>query len=117
MLSLPTHNRIVLCTTAVDMRKSFDGLSSMVRNAFMMQPLSGDLFVFLNASRSLMKLLWWDAGGFCLLAKRLEQGRFRLPQIPEGAATMEVDHVILAMVFEGVDVRNVKRLKRYVPTL
>lgn len=117
MLNLPAHGRIVLCTSPVDMRKSFDGLSSIVRNSFSMQPLSGDLFVFLNANRSLMKLLWWDTGGFCLLAKRLEQGRFRLPEIHDNASIMEVDRVLLAMIFDGIEVRNVKRLKRYSPPL
>jgi transposase len=117
MLSLPANGRIVLCTTAVDMRKSFDGLSSMVRNAFAMHPLSGDLFVFLNGDRTIMKLLWWDTGGFCLLAKRLEQGRFRLPPRESDSGTMQVDRALLAMIFDGIEVRNVKRLKRYAPTL
>jgi transposase len=99
------------------MRKSFDSLAAMVRNAFSMQPLSGDLFVFLNANRDFMKLLWWDTGGFCILAKRLEQGRFRIPAAPSGGGPIEVDRVVLAMIFDGIEVRNVKRLKRYVPTL
>jgi transposase len=60
-----------------------------------------------------MKLLWWDTGGYCLLAKRLELGRFRLPEFQDGSTTMEVDRVLLAMIFDGVEVRNVKRLKRY----
>lgn len=117
MLNLPANGRIVLCTTAVDMRKSFDGLSAMVRNVFAMQPLSGDLFVFLNTKRDMMKLLWWDTGGFCLLAKRLEQGRFRLPSTQEGSDTIEVDRALLAMIFDGIEVQQLKRLKRYAPAL
>ena len=117
MLSLPANGRIVLCTQAVDMRKSFDGLSALVRNSLSLQPLSGDLFVFLNAKRCLMKLLWWDTGGFCLLAKRLELGRFRLPELPADGNVMHVDRAVLAMVFDGIEVRNVRRLKRYSPPL
>lgn len=117
MLSLPANGRIVLCTNPVDMRKSFDGLTSIVRNAFAMQPLSGDLFIFLNAKRSLMKLLWWDTGGFCLLAKRLELGRFRVPAAPDASGKMTVDRAVLSMIFDGIEVRNIKRLKRYSPTL
>ncbi len=117
MLSLPAHGRIVLCTSAVDMRKSFDGLASIIRNAFSMHPLSGDLFVFLNANRSFMKLLWWDTGGYCLLAKRLEQGRFRLPEVKENQSTIEVDRALLTMIFDGIEVKNMKRLKRYSPSL
>jgi transposase len=117
MLSLSSHGRIILCTDAIDMRKSFDGLSAMVRNVFSMQPLSGDLFVFLNANRTLMKLLWWDTGGFCLLAKRLEQGRFRIPAPNENGGPLQVDRVMLAMIFDGIEIGNVKRLKRYTPPL
>jgi transposase len=117
MLSLPANVRIVLCTDAVDMRKSFDGLASMVRNAFAMQPLSGDLFVFLNAKRDLMKLLWWDTGGFCLLAKRLEQGRFRIPSPSADGKPLQVDRAMLSMIFDGIEISNVKRLKRFAPTL
>jgi len=89
----------------------------MVRNAFAMQPLSGDLFVFLNANRDFMKLLWWDTGGFCILAKRLEQGRFRIPNAPTGGGPIEVDRAVLTMIFDGIEVRNIKRLQRYAPTL
>ncbi|MCP4743452.1 MAG: IS66 family insertion sequence element accessory protein TnpB, partial [Actinomycetales bacterium] len=43
------------------------------------------VFVFHNRRRTALKLLWWDRGGFCLLYKRLEKGRFRLPQFHEEA--------------------------------
>ncbi len=41
--------------------------------------------MFHNRRRTALKLLWWDRGGFCLLYKRLEKGRFRLPQFHEEA--------------------------------
>lgn len=117
MIGLPAASRIHLCTVNVDMRKSFDGLSAMVRNHFFLQPLSGDLFVFLNARRNHMKILWWDTGGFCLLSKRLEQGRFHLPQVEGESAVMSVDRAILSMIFDGIEIKGIKRLKRYRPTL
>lgn len=52
MLSLPAQVRVFLCTGAVDMRKSFDGLSGLVEEVFGGELLSGDLFVFVNRRRS-----------------------------------------------------------------
>ncbi len=58
------------------MRKSFDGLYALTRQALGCDPLSGELFVFINRRGTQMKVLYWDRTGFCVWAKRLEQGRF-----------------------------------------
>lgn len=60
----------------VDMRKGFDGLSALVVGDLGRDPLSGDLFVFVNRMRKRAKVLMWDGTGLCIYAKRLEQGRF-----------------------------------------
>ena len=60
----------------VDMRKSFDGLYALTRRDLGQDPLSGRLFVFINRRATQMKVLYWDRTGFCIWAKRLEQGRF-----------------------------------------
>jgi transposase len=39
-------------------------------------PLSGDCFLFVNATRKRAKVLLWDGTGLCIYAKRLERGRF-----------------------------------------
>jgi len=118
-MQLPLNTRIHLYSESVDMRKSFDGLSAIVRNVFQMQPLSGEMFVFLNHRRDFMKILWWDVGGFCLLLKRLEQGRFKLPEMRLESVNnvLEVDRAVLTMIFDGIEVNQIKRLKRYVPPL
>jgi transposase len=60
----------------VDMRKSYDGLYALTRQELGQDPLSGRLFVFINRRATQMKVLYWDRTGFCVWAKRLEQGRF-----------------------------------------
>ncbi|MCP4805806.1 MAG: IS66 family insertion sequence element accessory protein TnpB [Proteobacteria bacterium] len=60
-------------------------MSGEVRRVLDGAPTSGHVFVFHNRRRTALKLLWWDRGGFCLLYKRLEKGRFRLPQFHEEA--------------------------------
>jgi len=109
MIGLPSQGRIYLHRDPVDMRKSFDGLSGLVRGAFEQDPLSGDLFVFMNRRRDLVKVLYWDRDGFALWAKRLERGRFALP----GGTTPEVDRTALVLLLEGVKARVLFRSPRW----
>ena len=59
-----------------DMRKGYEGLSALVRQVLGGDPLSGDLFLFANRLRNRAKVLWFDGTGLCVLAKRLDKGRF-----------------------------------------
>lgn len=60
----------------VDMRKSFEGLSTLVEQAFPGRLLTGSLFLFLNRPRNRIKILFWEGDGFVIWYKRLEQGTF-----------------------------------------
>jgi transposase len=60
----------------VDLRKGFDGLSGVVSHRLGQDPLSGDCYLFVNATRKRAKVLLWDGTGLCIYAKRLERGRF-----------------------------------------
>jgi transposase len=64
---------------AVDMRKSFDTLSAIVREHVKRDVLDGALYVFVGKDRRRAKVLYWDGTGLCVLAKRLEKGRFAAP--------------------------------------
>jgi transposase len=59
-----------------DLRKGFDGLSALVNQRLAHDPLSGDCYLFVNATRKRAKVLLWDGTGLCIYAKRLERGRF-----------------------------------------
>ena len=69
--------RIYLYRGATDMRKSFDGLHSLVCSHFPEAELSGSLFVFMNRRQTHLKALYWDEDGFALWCKRLQKGCFR----------------------------------------
>jgi len=56
-----------------DLRKGFDGLSALVTHRLERDPLSGDCYLFVNATRKRAKVLLWDGTGLCIYAKRLEQ--------------------------------------------
>ena len=78
MIGLDSQARIWLCTEPTDMRKSFRGLSALVRNQLKHDPLSGQYFVFVNRRKTQMKMLYFTATGYCLWAKRLEQAGVHL---------------------------------------
>lgn len=93
----------------VDMRKSFDGLYALTRQRLGADPLSGDLYVFINRRATQIKVLYWDRTGFCLWAKRLEQGRFLSDWTQ--VATRQMDWTGLKLLLEGIEAKVVR--KRY----
>lgn len=114
MLTLPASVRIYLAAGPVDLRKSIDGLGAMVTERGH-DVYSGHLFVFTSRRGDRVKILTWDRGGFVLYYKRLEQGRFRLPQIAADQAEVELDATKLAMLLDGIDVRRVPAPRRWSP--
>jgi transposase len=110
MLALSPAIRIYLYRAPCDMRKSFDGLCGIVRSELGVDPMSGSLFVFVNRRRNLIKLLYWDRDGYALWFKRLEKGRFRLPDIVSDGG--RIDRLQLTLLLEGVVPKKVN--KRYI---
>ena len=100
MIALTGTARIYLYREAADLRKSFDGLTGLVRTHLSVDVFSGSLFVFVNRRHRLVKILYWDRDGFALWAKRLERGTFRLPQ--PGSAQPEMSATELTMLLEGI---------------
>lgn len=70
--------RVFFYLVPCDMRKQMDGLGTLVREAMARDPQAGDLYLFRNRRRDLIKILFYDHGGYCLLAKRLCRGRFQI---------------------------------------
>lgn len=107
MLSLPPSVRIFVARGAVDLRKSFDALSAVVREVLSQDPLSGHLFVFLNRPRDRIKVLYWDRCGFCLFYKRLEKGRFTELKVEE------INARELLCVLEGIELSTARTRRWY----
>jgi hypothetical protein len=76
MSVVASGTRVWLAAGVTDTRKGFTGLSALVQNALASNPFCGHAFVFRGRHGDLVKLLWWDGTGLCLMAKRLERGRF-----------------------------------------
>lgn len=84
-----------------DLRKGFDGLSGLVTGELGQDPLSGDLFLFVNRSQTLAKVLVWDGTGLCVYSKRLEQGRFACLWRQPEQARLRLTLSELALFLEG----------------
>ena len=100
--------RAFVYSEAVDMHKSIDALSQLVSLGMGMNPLSGQVFVFIGRRRDRAKLLVWDRHGFWVLYKRLERGRFTDPaRLAGGSIAMSE----LVAWLEGIDLSRTRRLQ------
>jgi transposase len=95
MIGLPAGTKVWLAAGTTDMRSD---------------PFSGHVFVFRGRRGDLIKLLWWTGDGLCLLAKRLERGRFIWPQASSGSVALT--QAQLSMLLEGIDWRRPERTWR-----
>ena len=112
MLSLTPGCRIWLCTQPTDMRRSFDGLSAVVRNHLAADPSSGEWFVFINRRATQIKVLAFEEGGYCVWSKRLEAGQFAALGVV-GSGKRSLSRTEFLALLEGVDLVITRQRKRY----
>src|ERR1700757_1989814 len=110
MNSRPAGTRVWLAAGATDMRKGFDSLAAQAQMVLGQDPFSGHVFCFRGRRGDLVKLLWWDGDGLCLLAKRLERGRLVWTRAEEGVVLLS--RAQLSMLLEGIDWRMPRRTWR-----
>jgi transposase len=114
VLTLSPAVRIYVATGVTDLRRSIDGLATLVRQRFDLDPLSGHLFLFRNRRGDRPKILAWDHGGFWVLYKRLERGTFAWPTEAAGdPVTMRSGDLVLLL--SGVDLVQTRRRRWYEP--
>ncbi len=104
----------------VDMRKGIDSLAGIVNNELEKNPLTGDLFIFINKRKRQIKMLHWQGDGFAVFYKRLEKGTYEFPQnnadqnLPAGkAGNMCIEAQTLQFILEGIKLSSIKKRKRY----
>jgi len=111
MLSIASTVSLFLYTEPTDMRKSFDGLSGIVRSELGADPTDGSLFLFVNRRRDRLKALHFDGGGYWLYYRLLEAGTFEV--IASKDPCIQIDSTQLAMLLGGVSLVGVRKRKRY----
>lgn len=104
MLSFLSTTRVFLAAGDTDLRKSFDTLAGVVRGTLRLDPLSGHLFVFTNARKNRLKILFWDRNGWWLCSRRLEMGTFRWPSSKD--SSIELSPEELTLLVAGIDLKE-----------
>jgi len=112
MFSLNENNRYYLCTHGTDMRKGFNTLMGIITSTSPLRPLDGSVYIFINKTRTTIKILHWERGGFVIYHKRLEMGRISKTAFghPENFRPIRWDELVLFI--EGINPK-IKRRKRY----
>lgn len=101
MILSPNPSRRVFAYPApVDLRKGYDGLFGLVEQGLRRDPMCGDLYLFVNESRKLCKILLWDGSGLCIFQKRLTLGTFAKLWRDDGKA-VKLTQRELALFVEG----------------
>ncbi len=116
MILFPRAVRVYVATYPVNLRKSFDGLMNEIRSVLGGDPLNGHVYVFINRRKTMVKLIVWTRGGFTILHKRLEQGRFNFPQqLRTDVQSVQIDIHELLMLLEGIEAKPSCTQKRWEP--
>ncbi|WP_397282549.1 IS66 family insertion sequence element accessory protein TnpB [Pandoraea sputorum] len=101
---MPSNTRVWIAAGVTDMRCGFNGLAAKVEVVLQKDPFSGHNFLFRGRRGDLLKALYWRDGGLCLLAKRLEKGRFAWPRAQDGVVALTTAQ--LSLLLQGFDRRE-----------
>jgi transposase len=111
MITLDSGLRIYLACGVTDMRKGMSGLAMLVQQSLAEDPFSGAVYAFRGRRAGLIKLLWHDGVGLCLLTKRLERGQFAWPST-NAPGRIQLSAVQLAALLDGCEWRAPARPRR-----
>ena len=113
MLGLGAATRIYVATGATDMRLGYDGLYGLVRDRLACDPLSGHLYLFANARRDRLKVLFFDGSGLWVCSKRMEGGRLSWPESDASGDKVQLTREQFALLLGGIDLAATRPRKWY----
>ena len=106
---IPAGTKVYFAVAPADLRRSFDGLSATAASVLRRDPSQGGLFVFVNKRGNQVRVLFRDSHGLCILAKRLDEGRFRRPKVEDGCFCWQTDAPTLMKFLDDVDISTDRR--------
>ena len=110
-MKLSPITNVYIAIGPTDMRKSINGLSSIVAEVFELDIFSGNLFAFCNRKRDIIKILFWDKNGFCIWQKRLEEERFFWPYSEQ--EVVKIDSRQMDWLLSGLDINKAHKRLTY----
>ena len=96
-----SKTKIYLRPGFTDLRKAVNGLTGIIEGQMSGEPFSGNIYLFCNKGRKLIKAVWWERNGFWLSQKRLEQEKYPWPQ--DESEARELSREELQMLLAGID--------------
>lgn len=106
------RTKVFLATGVTDLRRGF-GLQAFIEHGLGRPPLGGDIYVFANRRRDMIKAFFFDSGGIWICAKRLLSGTYRWPQ--QGQATIELTVAELQLLLSGLDLTKTRSRRWWKP--
>ena len=113
LLHLTGQRQYHLYRKETDMRKGFDSLCGIIQNELGRKVMSGDAFIFINKTRTHLKLLVWEMDGFTIVYRRLEKGTFEVPAFNLDQDALQLTSDQLHFILKGIQLSSVKYRKRY----
>jgi transposase len=114
---IPHGVEIFVAREPVNMRLSFDRLAGLAESVTGRLARSRALFVFFGKRRDALKVLFWDGTGLCILYKRLDRGRFRLPEVDAGTESIAIAERELEELLDGLALEVRAKRRRRGPSL
>ena len=115
MLDLNNNTQVFLAVGVTDLRKGFEGLTTIVSTKFNLDPYSRSMYVFCNRNRSRLKILQWDGSGFWLYIKRLDNGTFYWPNNENDVKEVSIKE--LRWILDGLSISPKGVFNEYKPSI
>ncbi len=106
IMQVPNHARIFIGVEPLDFRNGFNGTAAACRQRIEKNPLNGGLFAFINRTRTMIRLYFFDGHGEYLMTKRVARGRFFWWKEGEVPAEVIAEHLYLLL--RGGDPKKVR---------
>jgi transposase len=113
MFALGAATRVYVATGNTDMRMGFNGLYGKIRDVLECDPTSGHIFLFSNARRNRLKLVFFDGSGLWVCSKRMEGGRLYWPQPAANEKRVQLSREQFALLVGGIDLVQTRERKWY----
>jgi transposase len=113
MFAMGAATRIYVATGATDMRKGFCGLEGLIRERLECDPTSGHIFLFSNARRNRVKLVFFDGSGLWVCSKRMERGKLYWPEPAGKEERVQLSREHFALLIGGIDLAQTRERKWY----
>jgi transposase len=111
LIALAPGVRVYLACGVTDMRKGMIGLAMLVQQNLTADPFDGAVYAFRGRRAGLVKLIWHDGVGLCMLTKRLERGQFAWPSATT-TGRIALSPAQLAALLDGCEWRAPVPLRR-----